>query len=194
MPVRWRCAGRPCSWFRRSRTDRDSEHSDERRSQRPGSGEFASRRCSGCRRFQDRLPLLEEILEGQRRRGHQGEGAVRPVPAERAAGRSRSCATSRCARARTSDLREKAIFWLGQRRSTENTEFLRGLYSRLTNEDLKEKILFSLSQQKGAGNEQWLMNIVVESEGRHRAAEEGVVLGWADPGWQYRRCPSCTTG
>jgi HEAT repeat protein len=60
-----------------------------------------------------------------------------------------------------SDLREKAIFWLGQRHGTENTEFLRGLYSRLTNEDLKEKILFSLSQQKGAGNEQWLMNIAV---------------------------------
>ncbi|HEX9127723.1 MAG TPA: tetratricopeptide repeat protein [Gemmatimonadaceae bacterium] len=59
------------------------------------------------------------------------------------------------------DLREKAIFWLGQRRSTENTEFLRNLYSRLTNEDLKEKILFSLSQQRGAGNEQWLMNIAV---------------------------------
>jgi len=60
-----------------------------------------------------------------------------------------------------SDLREKAIFWLGQRRSGDNTEFLRSLYSRLTNEDLKEKILFSLSQQKGAGNEQWLMNIAV---------------------------------
>lgn len=59
------------------------------------------------------------------------------------------------------DLREKAIFWLGQRRSAENTESLRNLYSRLTNEDLKEKILFSLSQQKGSGNEQWLMNIVV---------------------------------
>jgi HEAT repeat protein len=60
-----------------------------------------------------------------------------------------------------SDLREKAIFWLGQRHGTENTEFLRGLYSRLTNEDLKEKILFSLSQQRGAGNEAWLMNIAV---------------------------------
>ncbi|MGH7604267.1 MAG: HEAT repeat domain-containing protein [Gemmatimonadaceae bacterium] len=57
------------------------------------------------------------------------------------------------------DLREKAIFQLGQRRSTDNTEFLRNLYSRLTNEDLKEKVLFSLSQQEGAGNEQWLMNI-----------------------------------
>ena len=61
----------------------------------------------------------------------------------------------------SSDLREKAIFWLGQRRSTDNTEFLRNLYSRLANEDLKEKILFSLSQQKGSGNEQWLMSIVV---------------------------------
>jgi HEAT repeat protein len=60
-----------------------------------------------------------------------------------------------------SDLREKAIFWLGQNHSKDNTEFLRTLYSRLTNEDLKEKILFSLSQQKGAGNEQWLMNIAV---------------------------------
>ncbi|MFL5484684.1 MAG: HEAT repeat domain-containing protein [Gemmatimonadaceae bacterium] len=62
------------------------------------------------------------------------------------------------------DLREKAIFWLGQRHSTDNTEFLRNLYSRLTNQDLKEKILFSLSQQRGAGNEQWLMNIAVNSK------------------------------
>ena len=59
------------------------------------------------------------------------------------------------------ELRDKAIFWLGQRRSSENTEFLRNLYSRITNQDLREKILFSLSQQKGAGNEQWLMNIAV---------------------------------
>src|SRR5437868_184157 len=62
------------------------------------------------------------------------------------------------------DLREKAIFWLGQGRSTENTEFLRNLYSRLTDQDLKEKVLFSLSQQRGAGNEQWLMNIAVNSK------------------------------
>ena len=60
-----------------------------------------------------------------------------------------------------SDLREQAIFRLGQRRSAENTEFLRNLYSRLSNEDLKDKVLFSLSQQRGAGNEQWLMNIAL---------------------------------
>ena len=60
-----------------------------------------------------------------------------------------------------SDLREQAIFQLGQRRSTENTEFLRSLYTRLTNEDLKDKIMFSLSQQRDAGNEQWIMNIAL---------------------------------
>ncbi|MFL5528722.1 MAG: hypothetical protein ACJ791_05095, partial [Gemmatimonadaceae bacterium] len=64
----------------------------------------------------------------------------------------------------SADLREKAIFWLGQRRSAENTEFLRNLYARLTNQDLKEKVLFSLSQQRGAGNEQWLMAIAVNSK------------------------------
>jgi HEAT repeat protein len=64
----------------------------------------------------------------------------------------------------SSDLREKAIFWLGQRRSSDNTEFLRTLYTRLTDQDLKEKILFSLSQQKGAGNDQWLMNIALNTK------------------------------
>jgi HEAT repeat protein len=59
------------------------------------------------------------------------------------------------------ELRDKAILWLGQRRSPENTEFLRNLYSRITDQDLREKILFSLSQQRGVGNEQWLMNIAV---------------------------------
>jgi tetratricopeptide (TPR) repeat protein len=62
-----------------------------------------------------------------------------------------------------SDLREKAIFWLGQQRAAGNTEFLRGLYGRLTNEDLKEKILFSLSQQRGVGNDRWLMDIAVNA-------------------------------
>lgn len=60
-----------------------------------------------------------------------------------------------------SDLREQAIFQLGQRRSAENTEFLRSLYTQLANEDLKDKIMFSLSQQRGAGNEQWIMNIAL---------------------------------
>ena len=60
-----------------------------------------------------------------------------------------------------SDLREKAIFWLGQSRSEGNAEFLRGLYGRLKDQELKEKILFSLSQQRGVGNERWIMDVAL---------------------------------
>jgi TolA-binding protein len=55
--------------------------------------------------------------------------------------------------------REQAIFWLGQRRNADNVEFLKSLYTRLTDDDLKEKVLFSLSQQ--SGNSQWLMDVAL---------------------------------
>jgi len=105
-------------------------------------------------------PLLEEILKGN------GDENIKDKAlfslSQQNEPRAQQILRDFAAReGENGDLREKAIFWLGQRRSTENTEFLRSLYSRLTNEDLKEKILFSLSQQKGAGNEQWLMNIAV---------------------------------
>jgi len=105
-------------------------------------------------------PLLEEILKGNSDESIKEKAlfALSQQNEPRAAQILRDFAGRE---SETSDLREKAIFWLGQRRSGDNTEFLRSLYSRLTNEDLKEKILFSLSQQKGAGNEQWLMNIAV---------------------------------
>ena len=61
----------------------------------------------------------------------------------------------------STELRGQAIFWLGQRPSQENNDFLRTLYTRLSNEELKEKVIFSLSQRRGMGNEQWMMNIAV---------------------------------
>lgn len=61
------------------------------------------------------------------------------------------------------ELREKAIFWIGQRRGAENTTFLKSLYGRERNQELREKIIFSLSQQRG--NESWLMDLAMnESE------------------------------
>lgn len=54
------------------------------------------------------------------------------------------------------EMREKAIFWLGQRPGGETTTFLQSLYSRLTNEQLKDRTLFALSQQRGAGAP-WLL-------------------------------------
>src|SRR5437762_8453235 len=61
----------------------------------------------------------------------------------------------------SSDMREKAIFWLGQNRSTENADLLKGLFSKVETEDLKEKIIFSLSQMGGADNYRWLMDIAL---------------------------------
>jgi HEAT repeat protein len=104
--------------------------------------------------------LLEEILKGS---GDQNikEKALFSLSQQNEPRAQQALRDFATRETENSDLREKAIFWLGQNHSKDNTEFLRTLYSRLTNEDLKEKILFSLSQQKGAGNEQWLMNIAV---------------------------------
>ncbi|MDF2773727.1 MAG: hypothetical protein K0S86_3224 [Geminicoccaceae bacterium] len=60
------------------------------------------------------------------------------------------------------DLREQAIFWLGQKRSEENANYLKSLYGRVKNDGLKEKIIFSLSQQRAFGNGDWVMNIALD--------------------------------
>ena len=106
------------------------------------------------------INLLEEILKGN------GNVEIKEKAlfalSQKGEGRAQGILRDYASRdSENPDLREKAIFWLGQRRAQENTEFLRGLYGRLTNEDLKEKILFSLSQQRGAGNDRWLMEVAV---------------------------------
>ncbi|MDB4882557.1 MAG: hypothetical protein JWL95_1323 [Gemmatimonadetes bacterium] len=66
------------------------------------------------------------------------------------------------------NLREKAVFWLGQQHSGANATFLRELFDRLTtksgssDEGVRQKILFSLSQMRGAGNERWLMQVAAD--------------------------------
>ena len=105
--------------------------------------------------------LLEQILKGDGSEGIKNKALF--ALSQQGEPRAQQALRDFAAReSENGDLREQAIFWLGQRRSTENTEFLRSLYSRLTNEDLKGKILFSLSQQRGAGNEQWLMNVAAD--------------------------------
>jgi HEAT repeat protein len=78
------------------------------------------------------------------------------------------------------ELREQAIFWLGQRRSEETATFLREMYTRLTEPELREKIIFSLSQQKSTENARWLLE-------RARDASEDIelrkkALFWAGQG------------
>src|SRR5688572_5298022 len=64
------------------------------------------------------------------------------------------------------EVREQAIFWIGQRRSQENADFLRSLFARLGSderrEDLRKKVMFSLSQMRGFGNDRWLLGIAVD--------------------------------
>ena len=108
-------------------------------------------------------PLLEEILKGS------GDAEIKDKAlfslSQQNEPRAHQILREFAARENENpDLREKAIFWLGQRRSSDNTAFLRDLYGRIRNQDLREKILFSLSQQRGAGNEQWLMNIAVDAK------------------------------
>ena len=57
-------------------------------------------------------------------------------------------------------LRDKAVFWLGQRQGNENTQFLKDLYTRERDAKLKDKIIFALSQQGGNGS--WLMNLATD--------------------------------
>jgi len=64
-------------------------------------------------------------------------------------------------------VREQAIFWLGQRRSQDNAEFLRSLHTRLPrgrdNDEWRKKIMFSLSQMRGVGNDRWLLALALDS-------------------------------
>src|SRR6476620_8969638 len=57
------------------------------------------------------------------------------------------------------NLREKAIFWIGQRGGKENEAFLRSLYCRLKETELRNKVLFSISQAGGAENLRWLLGV-----------------------------------
>ncbi len=56
-------------------------------------------------------------------------------------------------------LREKAIFWLGQSKGGEQSDYLRGLYRKVGDPGLREKVLFALSQRRSGGNDAFLMTI-----------------------------------
>jgi TolA-binding protein len=70
--------------------------------------------------------------------------------------------------AQTSEpVREQAIFWIGQRRSQENADFLRAMFNRMDkserNDETRKKVMFSLSQMRGFGNDRWLLNIALDT-------------------------------
>ena len=57
------------------------------------------------------------------------------------------------------NLREQAIFWIGQSGGAESGTYLRELFGRIKGEELRKKILFSVSQMGGDGNGKWLLGV-----------------------------------
>jgi HEAT repeat protein len=56
-------------------------------------------------------------------------------------------------------LREQAIFWIGQSGSAEGGAYLRELFGRIKGEELRKKVLFSISQMGGQENGKWLIGV-----------------------------------
>lgn len=61
------------------------------------------------------------------------------------------------------NVREKAIFWIGQSGGKENEAYLRSLYGRLKETELRNKVLFSISQAGGAENLRWLVGVAKDN-------------------------------
>jgi tetratricopeptide (TPR) repeat protein len=75
------------------------------------------------------------------------------------------------------ELREQAIFWIGQQNRPENAQYLQTLYVRVNSGQLKEKIIFSLSQMGGSENSRWIMNIALDENEAIEARKQA--LFWA---------------
>ena len=61
-----------------------------------------------------------------------------------------------------SDLRDKAVFWLGQSDGPESATFLKDLFTHTIHESVKEKILFSISQRGDASD--WLVSVALDTK------------------------------
>jgi len=75
------------------------------------------------------------------------------------------------------EMREKAVFWLGQRGDTASIGFLRTLYGRTSNAELKERILFAVSQSNNAGAQAWLLEVAQNPKESIEARKQA--LFWA---------------
>jgi HEAT repeat protein len=57
----------------------------------------------------------------------------------------------------SAELREKAVFWIGQSGGDSSARYLKDLFARTKDDEMKEKILFGVSQHGGEGD--WLLGI-----------------------------------
>jgi TolA-binding protein len=59
----------------------------------------------------------------------------------------------------SSDLRQKAIFWIGQGDDPDRVGFLKTLFGQLRDTESRDKILFSMSQVEGRESQRWLLGV-----------------------------------
>jgi len=62
------------------------------------------------------------------------------------------------------ELKEKAIFWIGQHHDPENREFLRVMYGRLRSAELRERVIFAISQGGSEQDARWLMDVALDPD------------------------------
>lgn len=125
------------------------------------------------------VDMLQQILRNSNDEGMQNKALF--SLSQHRSGRGAAILREFAERDGTSEeLRGQAIFWLGQRASAENNQFLRSLYTRLKSDELKDRVIFSLSQRKGMGNEKWMMDIVTNP--RESIEMRKKALFWAGQG------------
>jgi HEAT repeat protein len=62
------------------------------------------------------------------------------------------------------ELREKAVFWIGQHGKPDDVGYLKQLFDRSTTPALKEKILFAVSQSGGEQAGAWLLGVAGDAK------------------------------
>lgn len=136
------------------RTVREDPNADVR-----GQAVFWLSQVSG----DEAVDALQDVLRSTTDRDVQEKAlfALSQHHGEKAAAALRGYALSAAA---APELRQKAVFWIGQSRSPQNAEFLRDLFARTRDADLKERILFSLSQMGREMNGKWLMDVAMASD------------------------------
>ena len=76
------------------------------------------------------------------------------------------------------ELREKAVFWIGQSGSASSAKYLKDLFARTKDDEIKEKILFGVSQHGGEGD--WLLGIGADDKVSKDIRKKAVF--WASQG------------
>jgi HEAT repeat protein len=125
------------------------------------------------------VDMLQDILRNSRDEDLQNKALF--ALSQHQSGRGQAILRDFARREDVSDeLRGQAIFWLGQRATSETRDFLKTLFAQTKNGEMKDKILFSLSQQRGVGNDRFLLDVA--SNTRESVEVRKKALFWAGQG------------